>query len=223
MEQDIFAPAVWPHIEAMYNFMRRGDVLVPADVLLVLGNHDTLTAEHAADLYHQGLAPWVVCTGFKRPGGGLVPSLHATSEAEAFAGVLQQRGVPADVILQEARAQNSEHNFTFTRPLLAARNIPLQRAIVVTKPYMEKRAYATGRKLWPDIALQVTSIPLDCRAYFAHHQAHAVRQLNLMVGDFHRLTAYVPRFMAPTDIPAEMQQHFDALVAAGFDQYLVRE
>ncbi len=79
------------------------------------------------------------------------------TEAEKFAAIALKMGVPKEAILIENQSTNTGENILFTQGLLAANNLNPQRFIVVQKPYMERRSYATFKKWWPQKDLIVTS------------------------------------------------------------------
>jgi uncharacterized SAM-binding protein YcdF (DUF218 family) len=95
----------------------------PADVIVVLGSRVysggvagpalTRRAEHAAALYRQGFAPYVLCSG----GLGASPP----TEAEAACGLAEQLGVPASAIVLETQAHSTEENALYTAAIARAR------------------------------------------------------------------------------------------------------
>jgi len=190
-----------------------------ADLLFVLGSHDLRVAEHAADLFHRGLAPRVVLSG----GFGVrKASPWAKSEAEMFAEAMRQRGVPESVLLLERRSTNTGENVKFTRELLAERGLTVQSVIAVQKPYMERRTFATICKQWPEVALRVSSPPLDFAAYC--DSSIPIRDIiEFMVGDLQRIMEY-PKlgFMIPQDVPDHVLAAYETLVAAGFTRHLIK-
>ena len=76
--------------------------------------------------------------------------LWSDPEADRFAAIAVEMGVPRDRILVENRSTNTGENILFTKRLLAERQLDLETFIVVQKPYMERRSYATFRKIWPE-------------------------------------------------------------------------
>jgi len=205
--------------QVVWDYHRLGHALGPADLIFVLGSHDLRVADHAADLFHRGLAPRVVLSG----GFGVrKASPWAKSEAEMFAEVMRQRGVPESALLLESRSTNTGENVRFTRELLAEQGMAVQSVIAVQKPYMERRTFATIRKQWPEVALQVSAPPLDFAAYCDSNIP--VRDIiEFMVGDLQRIIEY-PKlgFMIPQDVPQAVTQAYEKLVAAGFDKHLVK-
>jgi uncharacterized SAM-binding protein YcdF (DUF218 family) len=204
--------------QIIWDYHRLGHVLEPADLLFVLGSHDLRVAEHAADLFHRGLAPRVVLSG----GFGVrQASPWAKSEAEMFAEVMRHRGVPAAAMLLEPRSTNTGENVRFTRELLAARGITVCSVIAVQKPYMERRTFATIRRQWPEVALRVSSPPLDFATYC--DSTIPIRDIiEFMVGDLQRIMEY-PKlgFMIPLEVPDRVLAAYEALVTAGFTRHLI--
>ena len=135
-------------------------------------------------------------------------------------------GVPRASILTENRSTNTGENITFTRRLLAERGLDPQSFIVVQKPYMERRSFATFRKLWPEKRLVVTSPRVTLDEYLDRYSNEALSTadvVSIMVGDLQRVKLYGENgFQIPQDIPADVWEAFEALVAAGYDSRLVR-
>ena len=59
--------------------------------------------------------------------------------------------MPHEAILTETRARNTGENFTLTKDLLRDQGIDAHSATIISRPYQQRRAYATARKLWPDL------------------------------------------------------------------------
>jgi len=205
--------------QAVWNYHRLGQVLEPADLIFVLGSHDLRVAEHAADLYHRSLAPRVVLSGGL---GRLTAGAWTRPEAEMFAEVLRSRGVPDSACLLESRSTNTGENIRFTRELLAQQRIAVRSLIAVQKPYMERRAYATIRQQWSEVAVHVSSPPLEFADY-GNADIPIEEVIHIMVGDLQRILEY-PRlgFMIPQAVPDNVRQAYDLLVAAGFTRHLIQ-
>lgn len=210
--------AIQAAAQILWDYHRLNHTLAPADLIFVLGSHDLRVAEHAADLFHSGIAPRVVLSG-----GVGVRQVNAWSgtESEMFAEVMRQHGVPDEAMLLESRSTNTGENVRFTRELLDARCITVQSVIAVQKPYMERRTFATIRQQWPEIAVQVSSPPLDFEAY-CDSEIPTRDIIEFMVGDLQRLIVYPSRgFMIPQDVPQTVREAFDRLVKAGYDKHLI--
>jgi uncharacterized SAM-binding protein YcdF (DUF218 family) len=113
----------------------------------------------------------------------------------------------------------------FTRALLASRQIDPERFILVQKPYMERRTYATFRKVWPEKEFVVTSPQVALDEYLATY-SHATLSpddvISIMVGDLQRIRLYGENgFQIPQEIPAEVWDAYEQLVRAGYDKRLI--
>lgn len=194
--------------------------LQKADCILALGSHDLRVADRAADLYLQGMAPLLICSGGL---GNLTKEYWTEPEAEQFARIAREKGVPAEHILVENRSTNTGENIRFTQELLAAKGLDPQSFIVVQKPYMERRSYATFKKHWPEKDLMVTSPLLGFEEY-PNDEIPLERVIHIMVGDLQRIKFYPERgFQVYQEIPGDVWESYNALVAAGFDQHLMKD
>jgi hypothetical protein len=91
----------------LWDYLRLGIAVQPAECLLVFGGHDLGVAERAADLYLNEIAPLIVVSGGSRavPDGSDFPT-----EADAIADVLQRRDVPKEAIALEPRPRTRPAN-----------------------------------------------------------------------------------------------------------------
>ena len=208
----------------LWDYHRLGHALRPADAIVVLCSHDTRVADRAAELFADGLAPLVIMSGGL---GAITRDLLTRPEAEVFADVAAAAGVPRDRIVTETRSTNTGENVLFTRQLLDQRGIQASRLIVVQKPYMERRAFATFRKVWPGPELIVTSPQVSMHEYlatYAHASLTAADVVSIMVGDLQRIRVYPQRgFQIPQEIPAPVWEAYEQLVERGFGGRLVNE
>src|SRR6266851_9913766 len=140
--------------EKLWHFHQMNHQLSKADAVLVLCIHDKAVAKRGAQLFLDGWAPLLIFSGGL---GSVTRSIWSEPEADQFALVAIEMGVPAERILIENRSTNTGENILFTRQLLNEREIDPQKFIIVQKPYMERRSYATFRKLWPEKEVRVTS------------------------------------------------------------------
>ena len=130
--------------ETIWNYHKLNLPLSKADAILVLCSHDTVVAERGAQLYLEGWAPLLIFSGGL---GAITKRFWHEPEADQFARIARTRGVPADAILVENRSTNTGENVAFTKRLLADRGLHPESFIVVQKPYMERRSYATFKKV----------------------------------------------------------------------------
>jgi uncharacterized SAM-binding protein YcdF (DUF218 family) len=189
-----------------------------SDCILVLGSHDLRVAERGAELYLQGWAPILLFSGGL---GNVTRDIWTETEADQFAAIARDRGVPAEAIFIENRSTNTGENILFTRQLLAERKLDPQTFLLVQKPYMERRSYATFKKHWPDKQLIVTSPQLSFEEY-PTPEIPLERVINIMVGDLQRIKIYPEKgFQIFQEIPDEVWRAYQRLVELGFDKHLV--
>ena len=211
-------PGVERDARTLWEYHQLHHALAPADAILVLGSHDTRVAERGAELFLEGLAPWIVFSGNL---GALTRSLWTRPEAEVFAEVARDRGVPADRILTETRSTNTGENVSFTRQLLEEKGLTPARAIAVQKPYMERRTWATFQRRWPELEMIVTSPRIDFDAY-PTPEISRDDVIHIMVGDLQRLLVYGERgWQIPQDVPDHVLRAYERLVAAGYTHRLI--
>lgn len=200
----------------IWDYMLMHHELKPADAIFILGSTDLRVGDRAAELYHQGLAPFVICSG----GNGKV-SIFDKPEAQMHAEVLEKNGVPRDKIILEERASNTGENILFTKALVAERGLQFHSFILVQKPYMERRTYATFRKQWPEAECIVTSPRISYDEYASTEELKH-KFISLMTGDLQRIKEYpVLGYQIPQDIPADVWGAYERLVAAGFTKYAI--
>jgi uncharacterized SAM-binding protein YcdF (DUF218 family) len=212
-----WSPRLRSAVEVLWDFHRMGHELAPADGILVFGSNDLRVAEHAAELFHLGLAPWVLFSG----GRGRMTMNWPETEAEAMARVARDRGVPESAVLIEPAASHTGENIRFSRELLARRGLRPETAIIVQKPYMERRSIAALAVQWPEVAFRASSPPLDFRDYCTA-ALPAEMVVSAMLGDFRRLIEYPALgFAAAQQIPAEAMAAYRLLVEGGFDSHAV--
>jgi uncharacterized SAM-binding protein YcdF (DUF218 family) len=208
--------------QVLWDYHQLHHELVPSDAILVLCSHDLRVAERGAELFLQRWAPLLIFSGGL---GSITRTLMTIPEADQFAEVARQMGVPPDRILIENKSTNTGENVRFTRGLLEALGLAPGSFIVVQKPYMERRSYATFRKVWPEPQVRVTSpqVPMDeyLRGY-THGSLSAHDVISIMVGDLQRIRLYADRgFQIPQDIPDDVWAAYEELVRTGYDQRLV--
>jgi uncharacterized SAM-binding protein YcdF (DUF218 family) len=196
--------------------------LEEADVILVLCSHDIRVAERAAQLFHERWAPLVIFSGGL---GTITKDIWTEPEADQFAKVAIGLGVPKDKILIENRSSNTGENILFTRELLAERGIEAQKFIVVQKPYMERRSFASFRKLWPEKEVIITSPQVSFDEYLEHYTNREISRdevISIMVGDLQRIKLYPAKgFQIYQEIPDEVWAAYKELVQAGYNQRLI--
>ena len=218
MTTEIAAQKIWD-----YMLMRQD--LEKSDVIFVLGNRDTRVAEYAAKLYLDGWAPFVLCAGSgsihnHKPGR---ERFIGTTEAELFASIAIEKGVPKEKIIIENASQNTGQNYEFAIKKLYDNGLSPQKIILVQKPYMERRTYATGKIWLPNVDLIVTSPPIPFEKYPLDGRSRE-QVINSMVGDLQRIKEYPKKgFQIEQTIPDDVWNAYEYLVAQGYTEKLITE
>jgi uncharacterized SAM-binding protein YcdF (DUF218 family) len=86
----------------------------------------TRRSEMAADLWQDGIAPMVLCTGAQADG-------YPRSEASACREVLMRQGVPDSVIILEEQSRSTEENAIYSSQILNDRE--LSSVVLVSDSY----------------------------------------------------------------------------------------
>jgi uncharacterized SAM-binding protein YcdF (DUF218 family) len=188
-----------------------------SDCILVLGSVDLRVADRGAELYLQGLAPFIIFSGGL---GNITRQMWREPEADLMSRIALDRGVPSEAIFIENQSTNTGENILFTQRLLADKGLHPQSFLLVQKPYMERRSYATFKKHWPEKDLLVTSPQFSFDEY-ASEEVPLEQVINLMVGDLQRIKIYPDKgFQIPMEIPDDVWASYENLVAWGFNKHL---
>jgi uncharacterized SAM-binding protein YcdF (DUF218 family) len=210
------ATAVTDAARALWDYHRLEEPLAPAEGILVFGSNDPRVAEYAADLYRRGFAPWLLFSG----GRGRMTEHWAESEAAFFARRARDCGVPSEAIFCETEAAHTGENIAFSRSLLEKRQIFPKRAIVLQKPYMERRTRAALEVQWPELSFQMSSPAID----FCQYPDESITLddlIHALVGDFYRLIDYPGKGLASEQsFPQEAIGAYELLRDAGYTKQL---
>ena len=216
---DTIPAAVHDDVEILWGYHRLGHELRHTEVGIGLGSHDIGVAVRAAELYKRSLFSLIVFTGANAP---TTIDRFPRGEAVHYRERALAEGVPDEAIRVEPKARNTGENMTLTRELLAAEGITPKSVMLISRPYQERRAYATCRKLWPEVEVVCTSQQVDLDTYAASI-GDIPRMINVMVGDTQRIRLHADQgYAIHQDIPDEVQAAYERLVAAGYTAHLHR-
>ena len=215
-----------PHIrflaEQIWRYHLMNHQLEKADAILVLCSHDKRVAERGAELFLEDWAPLLIFSGGL---GSITSEMWTEAEADQFANVAIDLGVAREKILIENKSTNTGENILFTRRLLAEKKLDPEKFILVQKPYMERRAYATFRKFWPEKEVLVTSPRVSFEEYLREYKNEKLSSddvISIMVGDLQRIKLYPAKgYQIHQEIPSQVWRAYEELVRAGYDKYLV--
>lgn len=210
--------AIRSDVEVLWAYHNMGHELRPCDAGIGLGSHDLGVAIIATELFHAGMYPWLVFTGANAP---TTIERFPQGEAVAYRDYAIEHGVPAEAVLIDRTATNTEQNIKFSRALLEDQGVSASSVLLMSRPYQQRRAYATCKKLWPEVDVICYSRPLSLDDYVASI-GDAKKVVDMLVGDTQRIEVYAERgFAIAQPMPDEVRQAFARLVAAGYTSRLV--
>lgn len=206
--------------ELIWHYHQLGHELRPCSAAIGLGSHDIGVAAFAAKLYHESVFPVMVFSGaINAETSRWMPR----GEAVQFRERAIELGVPSSAILLEPRATNTGENIAFSRRVLQEAGIEVSSVMLLAMPYMQRRAYATCRKLWPQVVPVCASEPVDFIAYVTGigDEAHVIHQI---VGDLQRVIAY-PRLGYAIDqpVPEDVHAAYTYLRDRGYTSRIIHE
>ncbi len=209
---DLYAKKIW-------DYMLLNQTLQHSDIIIALGSSDVSIPVRAADVYHAGYADRILFVGGY---GKVTKDLWHVPEADKFAEIAIEKRVPKDKIILENSSSNTGENIQFAKRLLADMNITIQSAIIICKPYKERRDYATFRKQWPEIEIIVTSPQVSYEQYMESIFSKDTA-INLLVGDLQRMKVYEEKgYQIHQDIPDDVWRAYEELVKMGYDKDVIK-
>ncbi len=195
-------------LDVLLDYLAVSDEPRPADVIIGLGSNSAAVAHRAAELFADGLAPWVLFAGGHGAGSGEL----TLPEADFLKQSALAAGLPEAAILTERTSTNTGENFARGFALLAAHGIAVERAILIAQPARQRRAWATALRRQPDVAFLNCPPPRPDLAALAPPALATLARL--AVGEVERLADYPARgFIIPQDIPEPVARAARAFLA----------
>ena len=122
--------------------------LKPADLLFVFGTREDVAerVDEAWRLWRDGYCRWAIVSG------GVTAGSHL-SECAIIKRAMVARGVPAEIILEEHRAENTGENVIFSLPIIdAALGLKNIRSVICLGNTWTARRYPmTLHRHWPEV------------------------------------------------------------------------
>lgn len=156
-------------ISDITNFIFVSDEPEKVDAIFLPGSSHPQQPEHAAELFHQGYAKWLI------PSGGVSVKadkwLGVRSKADIYNGdyqtdcgffsdVLLKNGVPADVIIGEDKSGHTRDNAFLSRKAVDERGINIKTALIVCKAFHARRCLMLYQMAFPNVDIRVC--PVHC-------------------------------------------------------------
>ena len=142
-------------LEEMTNFIFLEDEPQKADVIFVPGSEEGALAKTAAKLYLEGYAPILIPSGKYAKWTGHSKVEQFQTEADHFAHLMMEEGVPEEAIIKETEATYTYQNAINTRRLLDERGIVVKRALLCCQAYHARRSKLYYQILFPDTEILV--------------------------------------------------------------------
>ncbi|MEV4183425.1 YdcF family protein [Streptosporangium canum] len=210
---------VWSDLAILWNYHDMHHEARKSDIGIGLGSHDLGVAICTAELFKQGLFPRIVFTGANAP---TTIERFPRGEAVHYREKAMELGVPDEAILVEPEATNTGENIQLTRKLLSAQSIEVSSVTLISRPYQQRRAYATCKMFWPEVTITCASLPLSLPDYI-EAIGDADRVINMIVGDTQRIIE-LPKFgfAIPQEMPSEVHEAYERLVSVGYTTRLIK-
>lgn len=158
-------------VRAVSDFVFVEDAPAASDVILIPGNSSPVHALRAAELYHQGMARYLLPSGrYTKVVGNFAgvdpawrekyPGNYETEWAYLRA-VLADAGVPDAAILREDQATYTWENAQLSRKVTDAMGLTVRRAILCCRSYHARRALLYYQAAFPETEIRVcaASVP----------------------------------------------------------------
>ncbi|MEV6259875.1 YdcF family protein [Streptomyces sp. NPDC051784] len=210
----------WADARVLWDYHQMHHELRPCSVAIGLGSHDLGVADTAADLYGRGMAPLIVFTGAT---SATTRERMPRGEAVHYRERALELGVPESAVLVEPEARNTGENIRLSKMLLEKAGVNVTSVLLISKPYEERRAYATACKLWPEAEIVSASSRMTFESYVG--SIEDVRLvIDMLVGALQRLLLYPSRgFLISQDVPIEVLASYRRLRDEGFTSRLASE
>ena len=202
----------------IWDFLKINQDLTKSDLILVLGNSDIRTVDKAVELYKKNYANKIIITGGL---GRISSNLFDKPEAVVFKNIAVQKGVKDLDIKIESNSTNTFDNFRFTKKMIDESKVSVKSIIIVTKPYMEKRAYLMAKEIFHNTNLTVTSPDIE----FSNYPNQILTKefvINMLVGEIQRLIIYASHSeIEKVNMPKDILQNYNYLIEKGYTKQLL--
>ncbi|WP_333630752.1 YdcF family protein [Agrobacterium cavarae] len=180
---------------------------------IVLGSNDPTVALRFRDIEPAFISAVIVFTGNT---GRNTNGLYDKTEAETFHDIARPY-IPSEArVIIEPNATNTSENISFSFEKMAEEGIFPDSVLLVQKPTMNLRAYATARKLCPSVDFKVDSPDMPFEEYAISYGGQE-KLLTNVVGNVSRVLLYSKRgHMVAQTVPEHVTQSYYSLIEEGF-------
>lgn len=207
-------------VTILWDYMKLHQKLEKCDAILGLGCMDLEVAKMAAKLYLDGLGDQIIFSGGY---GKRSKKIWQEPEAEKFAKIAENKGVPSEKIQIENQSTNTSENFKYVKKLIEKKKLPIKSLLIVGRPYVERRSYACLKKIMPEYKGVFVSEEVSCETYFSRYEGSAQKEeISVLVGDIQRMKVYAEKgWQIEVEIPDKVWKAYEELVRRGYGQYVI--
>jgi uncharacterized SAM-binding protein YcdF (DUF218 family) len=209
--------------EILWNYNHLNQIVEKSDLIIVLGSHDTRVADRWIELLKNWYAENILFSGWLWRLTTDNIEFTQSTEAETFAARAIEFWVPRENILIENKSTNTGENIRFSYRLI--KDLGIKRLILVQKPYMERRTFATFMKQWPwdHVIMSVTSPDISFKDYPTNH-INIEEVINIMVWDTQRVMEYpILWFQIEQEVPDVVLDAYKRLIDHWFTKSCIQK
>lgn len=144
--------------QCLTDFIFLEDEPEKADIIFVPGGNYPDAAQHAAELYHAGYAPYVMPSGRYSIVKGKFEIPNFETECDYLCDILMRAGVPESAILRENQATYTYENAIYSRKLADRLGIPVKKAILSCQAFHARRCFLYYQEQFPETEFLVCPI-----------------------------------------------------------------
>ncbi len=206
----------------IWDYLRLNQEIEKSDLIMILGSHDIRVAERWIELIKKWYAKKILFSGWIWRLTDWVKEFMWTTEADIFAKIAIKNWIKKEQIIIENKSTNTWENIIFSYELI--KDLDIKSIILVQKPYMERRVFATFSKQWPwkKINFYITSPKILFEDY--PNEIIKIEQIiNIMIWDLDRIIKY-PKlwFQIYQEVPEKVMKAFYKLIDLWFDKDLIK-
>ncbi len=169
-----------PHMDGVYDYLAEEDRPKPVDITIVFGGKSDARPIKAAELYQEGLTKMLLCCGRGPEYSGDIQK----TEAETYAEVLREKGVPEDAIIIEPNSLTIPDNVRSSLNLLDHEGVAYKSLALVTSPFCQRRTWACVKKYVPPetVITRINSQATDI--YSRDHWSESEQGIRVILNEY---------------------------------------
>lgn len=203
-KEAIITQAVMP----LWQWLAVKDAPTKSDIIFLFGSPSLEAPEKGLELFNAGIAPVVVATGKLSVSEG--NPFGDKTLGQAFKSYLVEHGVPEQAIILEDWSTNTQEDVQFTMPILQEKGIKHESALLVTRSFHQRRAYATFAKTYPQVT--TINVPADEVTEARLHGDDLPYIVNQCLEEYEKLQRYGEQgYLVKQDVPLDVSLAYEQL------------